>query len=175
MKTYEYSLTFRLPASNPNPDDYLDILFEAGCDDALIGLGTQGSIAIDFTRLKSSASKAVHSAINQVKMAIPGVELLEVKPDLVGLSDIAELVNCSRQNIRKLAVDSKVAFPQPSVSGSVPLWHFFEVGRWLMDSPRIKSKPTEESIEISKIAFKLNMAVQHDRFEKCVAEDKSVY
>ncbi len=105
-------------------------------------------------------------------MPISGSELLEVKPDLVGLSEIGELVNCSCQNIRKLATGSKVAFPQLSVSGSVPLWHFFEVGNWLMDSPPIKSKPTAESIEVSKIAFKLNIDVQQNRFEKSIVEPK---
>jgi hypothetical protein len=32
----------------------------------------------------------------------PGAELVEASPDFVGLTDVADLVGCSRQNIRKL-------------------------------------------------------------------------
>jgi hypothetical protein len=58
-------------------------------------------------------------------MAIAGAELLEVKPNLVGLSDIAELMGCSRQNIRQLVAGTKTPFPQPSATGSAPLSHFY--------------------------------------------------
>lgn len=169
MNSYEFTLAFSLPAASNNPEDYLDALFEAGCDDALIAVGGTGSIAIDFIRLAASAESAVQQATVQVRRAIPGAELLEVKPDLVGITDIAELAHCSRQNIRKFVTDEKSHFPQPSVSGSVPLWHFYEVGNWLINNPRVKSKPQPESIEISRIAFQINIDAQRKRFNKSVA------
>ena len=175
MKNYEYTLTFSLPESSDSPEDYLDALFEAGCDDALIALGGTGSIAIDFIRAAETAESAVQSAIAQVQLAIPGAELLELKPDLVGITDIAELANCSRQNIRKFVIDTKALFPQPSVSGSVPLWHFYEVGNWLINNPRVKSKPQLESVEIAKIAFQINIDAQRKRFNRSIAEAKADY
>jgi len=170
MKSYEYTLTFSLQESGNNTEAYLDALFEAGCDDALIAVGGTGSIAIDFIRAAETAESAVQSAIAQVQLAIPGAELLELKPDLVGITDIAELANCSRQNIRKFVTDEKAFFPQPSVSGSVPLWHFYEVGNWLINNPRVKSKPQQESIEIAKIAFQINIDAQRKRFNKSITE-----
>jgi hypothetical protein len=44
-----------------------------------------------------------------------------------------------------------------------------------MENKRVKSKPTLESLEVSKAAFKLNMDVQHQRFERFVAENKPTY
>jgi len=78
MSDYEFTLTFSLPESDA--EQYLDALFEAGCDDALIGIGQAGSIALDFVRDSESASMAVESAIENVKAAIPAAELIEVKP-----------------------------------------------------------------------------------------------
>ena len=175
MKTYDYTLTFSILASDKSIEQCTDLLFEAGCDDALVGIGAKGSIALNFNRLAESAEQAIQSSIAQVTIAIAGAQLLEVKPDMVGLSDIANLVGCSRQNIRKLATDSKTPFPQPSVSGTVPLWHFFEVGSWLMENSRVKSKPSVEAIEVSKLAFKLNLEAQKNRFEQCIAEPKPTY
>ncbi len=185
MNDYEFTLTFSLPASSlpasslpasgGNPEAYLDALFEAGCDDAVIGIGGVGSIALDYGRQAESAASAVQGAIAQVQLAIPGSEFLELKPDLVGITDIAELANCSRQNIRKFVTDSKALFPQPSVSGSVPLWHFYEVANWLINNSRVKSKPHPESIEISKIAFEINIAAQRKRFKRSIAEAKADY
>ena len=175
MKNYEYTLTFSLQGSADNPEACLDALFEAGCDDALIALGGTGSIAIDFIRAAETAESAVQSAITQVQLAIPGAELLELKPDLVGITDIAELANCSRQNIRKFVTDAKALFPQPSVSGTVPLWHFYEVGSWLINNPRVKSKPQPEAVEVAKIAFQINIDAQRKRFNKSIAEAKTDY
>ena len=175
MKHYEYSLSFSLAKATKTSEECTDLLFEAGCDDAVVGVGAANSIALTFDRRSDTAESAIRQSIAQVTMAIAGAELLEVKPDLVGLSDIAELVGCSRQNIRQLAADTKTPFPQPSATGSVPLWHFYEVGLWLMDNKRVKSKPTLESLEVSKTAFKLNMDVQHQRFERCVADNKPTY
>lgn len=173
MNNYEYTLTFSLPDKGSNPEDFLDNLFEAGCDDALVGIGFAGSISLNFIRKEESAAKAVHQSIAQVQSAIPGSELIELKPDLVGISDIAELLECSRQNIRKFTVDAQSQFPRPSVSGSVPLWHFYEVGNWLLKKPRVKLKPRDELIEVSKIAFQKNIAAQNNRYNKAVLEESA--
>ena len=49
MNNYQFQLVFLL---HPNEDaeQYLDALFEAGCDDALISIGKAGYLAADFTR-----------------------------------------------------------------------------------------------------------------------------
>ncbi|MCT7976096.1 hypothetical protein, partial [Laspinema olomoucense] len=62
MPEYEFTLTFNLPDAQSNPEDYLESLATVGCDDALIGIGKRGKIALDFIRESSSAKEAVYSA-----------------------------------------------------------------------------------------------------------------
>ena len=51
------------------------------------------------------------SALPHVKKAIRNAELIEVTPDFVGLTDVAELVGVSRQNMRKLMLGHPGTFP----------------------------------------------------------------
>tara|TARA_R110000796_G_scaffold131969_2_gene247427 strand:+ start:222 stop:470 length:249 start_codon:yes stop_codon:yes gene_type:complete len=71
MSEYQFTLTFSLPEGYENAEQYLDALYEAGCDDALIGTGQVGSIALEFVRDAESATVAINSAIENVKTAIP--------------------------------------------------------------------------------------------------------
>ena len=100
MSEYEFTLKFRLPDVNADPEQFIDALAQAGCDDASVGVGQQGRVALDFTREAANALEAIVSAVQAVKDAIPGAELVEASPDFVGLTDVADLVGCSRQNIR---------------------------------------------------------------------------
>ncbi len=54
---------------------------EAGRDDALIGVGRAGRIALNFDREAESACAAVARAVSEVKAAIPEARLIEVVPD----------------------------------------------------------------------------------------------
>ena len=67
---------------------------------------------MNFTRDHDSAEKAVISALKDVNRAIPEAKLLEVAdPDFVGLTDVAELVGVTRQNMRKLMMTHTDSFP----------------------------------------------------------------
>ena len=101
MNEYIFTLTFTLPGTQDDPEQHLDALFEAGCDDAVVGTGTPGTIALEFNRDANSAANAIESAIHDVMKAIPDASLVEAKPDLVGLTDVDEILDCSRQNIRE--------------------------------------------------------------------------
>ena len=78
---YEFTLKFALPANHQLVDDLVERLGEAGCVDALVGIGQAGRIALEFTREATSAKSAIASALATVKAAIPGAKLLEVTPD----------------------------------------------------------------------------------------------
>jgi hypothetical protein len=82
VKEYSFTLKFNFTHARIDPDCYIDRLYEAGCDDALIGIGRQGCIALDFTRSASSAFEAISSAIVDVKKVIPDAILVEATPDL---------------------------------------------------------------------------------------------
>ena len=84
---YEFTLKFRLPVDGTDMDAIVERLGECGCDDALVGFGHPGRMALQFSREAPSASEAILSAIADVRRAIPGADLIEVAPDLVGMTD----------------------------------------------------------------------------------------
>lgn len=131
MSMYEFTLRFTLPSAEIDMEDVADRLYGGGCDDALVGIGYPGTIALDFTREAVSAQTAVMSAIADVVGSIPDSVLVEVAPDLVGVTDVSALVGCSRQNIRQLMMSSADATPTPVHVGKQSLWHLAPVLSWL--------------------------------------------
>jgi len=83
MKEYEFTLKFSLPNFQVDPNEYIEKLYENGCDDALIGVGSKGYIALDFIREASSAYDAIASAVIAVKKVIPDASLIEAIPDFI--------------------------------------------------------------------------------------------
>lgn len=79
METCNFELSFRLPGVDADGEQYLDALYEAGCDDALIGIGQKGFIGADFSRESASMDLAVESAIRDVEKAIPGAQLIDTQ------------------------------------------------------------------------------------------------
>jgi hypothetical protein len=80
-------------------------------------LGQPGRIALNFCRQAKSAENALLSALADVKKALPDAILIEAAPDYVGLSDVADSVGVSRQNLRKLMLQHHASFPVPVHEG----------------------------------------------------------
>lgn len=158
---YDFVLNFKLADPGPVGDDVIERLGAAGCDDATVGVGLPGSIALMFTREASSAKQAIVSALEDVKRAIPDATLIEVSPDLVGLTDIAELVGVSRQNMRKLMMSHAAVFPAPVHDGSTALWHLAPVLEWL--NTRDGYAIDKHLLDIARMAMQINLAkeLQH--------------
>lgn len=156
MSEYRFILRFRLPEGDADPARFIDALAEAGCDDATIGVGQRGRIALDFAREADSALAAVASAMHAVRRAIPGAELVEASPDLVGLTDVAELVGCTRQNIRKLMISHAATFPVAVHEGAQSLWHLRPVLAWFFETQK---RPIDRAlIEVSEVTMQVNIA-----------------
>jgi len=130
MQKYEFILKFGLGDIAADPESFVAKLAAAGCADALIGVGRNGRIALDFTRCAASAREAVVSAIQDVQRAIPDATLLEATPDLVGLTDVADILGFSRQNMRKLMLNNP-DFPPPLHDGKPSIWHLAKILLWL--------------------------------------------
>ncbi|GLU30499.1 DNA-binding protein [Trinickia caryophylli] len=128
---YTFTLRYRLPDSSLDPDDLMERLGAAGCDDALVGTGLPGRVALEFTREAPSAREAFLSALADVRRAVPGGCLIEAVPDFVGLTDVAQAVGVTRQNMRKLMIAHAGSFPAPVHCGSAAIWHLAEVLAWL--------------------------------------------
>ena len=167
MHSYTFMLNFVLPDRAADPEQYLDALYEAGCDDAVVGVGQHGMIGLDFTRAARSADEAIRSAISNVRAAIPGAALIQAGPDLVGLSQMAEIFGFSRQNMRKYAnrqSGGPAAFPPPVVLGDPSLWHLAEIVAWLRQNTSVQ--PQDDVLEVSKAAAKLNFEVERKRLKR---------
>lgn len=52
---YEFTLKLKLTADQGETDTLVERLGEAGCDDAVIGIGQPGRIALNFIREGASA------------------------------------------------------------------------------------------------------------------------
>ena len=89
-KDFEFDLVFMLPAPAPDEDALLDALHEAGCDDAVVGLGRRGSVGLAFLRTGCDPEAVIVEAVRQAAAALPeGSELREARPDLASLVDVA--------------------------------------------------------------------------------------
>lgn len=161
MKAFEFTLKFRLPAADTDAEQFLDALADAGCDDATVGIGQPGRIALEFERESRTAFAAIASAVRDVKRAIPGAELVEASPDFVGLSDVAEIAGFSRQNMRKLMVTNSATFPAAVHEGTPSLWHLATVLSWLCEDQKRQVDVT--LLEVAKANMALNIAKEARR------------
>jgi hypothetical protein len=64
---YTFTLKYQLADNDRTPDILVERLGEAGCDDALVGIGQPGRLALEFTREAESADAAVRSALADVQ------------------------------------------------------------------------------------------------------------
>lgn len=151
---YDFGLDFRLARVDEDTDELVGRLGAAGCDDSTVGIGVPGAIALLFTREAASAQQAIISAIADVRRAIPDAELTEVSPDLAGLTDVAELIGVSRQNMRKLMVNYTTSFPAPVHSGSTTLWHLAPVLEWLIARGY---SIDQRLLDVARVAMQINL------------------
>lgn len=169
---YTFTLKYQLAEHDSDPDALVERLGAAGCDDALVGVGQPGRLALEFTREAGRAEDAMRSALADVKAAIPSARLVEVSPDLVGLTDVAELVKVSRQAMRKLMLTHRATFPVPIHEGSASVWHLAEVLDWLRG--RGGYEIDAAVLETAKVALEVNLAKEAMRHpvpdQKYVAE-----
>lgn len=153
---YIFTLKYRLSPEDSDLDQITERLGAAGCDDALVGVGQPGRIALEFTREAESAEEAVISALEDVKRAVPTASLIEAAPDFVGLTDVAKLTKMTRQNLRKLMVNHAMNFPAPVHEGSASIWHLSDVLCWL----RAKGSYELELglFDVAAVAMQVNLA-----------------
>lgn len=159
MTKYKFELVFRLE-EDEDPEQYLDAVFEAGCDDATPGIGQKGYIALDFTRESKDAVSAIITAIEDCKKAIPHAKLESAGPYLFNLTELAFEFSFTKQYMQKIARGS-ASYPSPLISGKTSYWKVDEVAQWLKDQG-IKDID-EHVIETLKAIRSLNLALERSR------------
>ncbi|MGD0960426.1 MAG: DNA-binding protein [Methylomonas sp.] len=155
MNKYDFTLKFDISGIKDAQDTIAGALYGNGCDDAVIDIGKAGQIALNFERNAASATEAISSALNDVKKTLPDARLIEATPDFVGVTDIADILACSRQNVRGLYVKNRTTFPTPIHDGSSALWHLAKVLGWFKEKGGYKIP--DNLIEVSRENMRINL------------------
>jgi hypothetical protein len=155
---HTFTLTFALGAQGADADVLIERLGVAGCDDAVVGVGRRGRLALEFSREAENAARALGSAVSDVRSAVPDAVLIEASPDLVGLTDVASLLGVTRQNVRKLIVSCDAPEPVPVHAGRPTIWRLAGVLRWLAREKRYPISP--ELLELAEATMQVNLAVE---------------
>ena len=166
---YTFTLKYQLADEDRDADALVERLGEAGCDDALVGIGQPGRLALEFTREAVDADEAVRSALADVRRAAPLARLSDVAPDLVGLTDVAEIVGVSRQNMRKLMLAHPSSFPAPVHEGSASIWHLADVLAWLQ--ARGSYALAKGVLDVARVALQVNVAKEGRRLPRSASEE----
>lgn len=160
---FTFTLKYQLGQRDCEPNTLVERLGAAGCDDALVGTGIPGRLALEFTREAHDANEAVQSALADVRRAVPSAELIEVSPDLVGLTDVAQIVGVSRQNMRKLMLAHPDSFPAPVHEGSASIWHLADVLSWLQAKGGYQV--ALDILAVARVALQVNVAKEGRRLQ----------
>lgn len=153
---YIFTLKYRLPDHETDLDALAERLGNGGCDDALAGIGQAGRLALEFTREASNANEALLSALADVKAIVPEAVLVEAAPDFVGLTDVAQVLGLSRQNLHKLMSKHRHSFPVPVHEGSASIWHLADVLAWLHAKGTYQLEPG--LAELAQVTRQINLA-----------------
>ena len=153
---YTFTLKYQLSPWDINLDELVERLGADGCDDALTGIGLPGRLALLFTREAPCARDAILSALADVRRIAPSAQLIEATPDFVGLTDVAETVGMTRQNMRKLMISHSASFPVPVHDGAASVWHLADVLAGLAERGSYDLDPT--LVEVANTTMQVNLA-----------------
>ena len=82
-----FTLRYQLSEHDADQHNIVGRLVAEGCDDAVIGIGLPGRLALEFTTEADSAVLAIRQARSEVKNIVPSALLTEAGTDLVGRSE----------------------------------------------------------------------------------------
>ncbi len=166
VPTFQFTLLVDGP--DIQGEDYLDALFEAGCDDALVG-STDGVQYLDFDREADSLSNAIMSAISDVE-TITGVEVVRIADaGLISMAEIAERTGRTRESVRLLVAGERGpgGFPPPVTDprNRYRLWRPADVDSWFSAN---LDTPTGSSDD--EVLSAINAALELRRYRRSTAE-----
>lgn len=82
---FDFDLIFALPEAAVDEAAVLDSLYEAGCDDAVVGLGAPGAVGLGFARAGDGAETVISATVRQALRGLPdGTVLREVRRGTAG-------------------------------------------------------------------------------------------
>ncbi|WP_164262369.1 hypothetical protein [Stenotrophomonas maltophilia] len=91
MMEFSFTLMYRVPDTGEDPSAFERCLAESGCDDALLGSGLPGILALRFQREGKVANDVVRDTCMQVQNSLPAAELITVH---FNVSNVASNSTC---------------------------------------------------------------------------------
>ncbi|MCD0483245.1 hypothetical protein LO771_12715 [Streptacidiphilus sp. ASG 303] len=130
----EFEFTFVVDGVTPDDEAAATVLVERF--DGLLA-EHRGRCLLTVSAEAGTALEAAHALVTGLRRALPGLRVLRLDPELVGVSDIAERCGRSRQNVaqwvggeRRAAAEAP--FPEPEgTAGHSLVWRWAEVNAWL--------------------------------------------
>lgn len=164
MNSYNFFLKYKVPTKYfDDIEATLDLIYEAGCDDAMVNYGTTGIIKLDCDTTAGSAQDAFDIMSAKFKKAIPEARLVEAGPDLVEATEIARVMGVSRQRFRQLFTQNADSFPHYIHGGSTQVWHLAQVIGWVLSNNRTLAKgDANQLFDLSRAAMKFNKATTEE-------------
>lgn len=157
---FAFTLKYQLSKEDGHQRDVVERLMDQGCGDALIRSSPPGRLSLAFLRPAASADAALIGALKDIRQSLPAARLIEAGPDLVGLTDVAELVGVSRQNMRKLMLTHMASFPPPVHEGNASsVWHLSHVLAWLSSRGGYVLDPSV--VGMSRTAMQVNLVKEN--------------
>ncbi|ADH65633.1 MULTISPECIES: helix-turn-helix transcriptional regulator [Nocardiopsis] len=146
----EYEFVFVVDGFDLDDHDTVQALSESF--DALVS-SWHGSLRLSVAALGPDAVTAARSLVERVHVTVPGVRIVRLDRELVGISDIAEITGRSRQNVDQWVRGQRhdgVPFPAPEAAvGRSLVWLWSEVNAWLrgigLDDGQLRPTRTEMS------------------------------
>jgi hypothetical protein len=164
----EHDFTLVLNGITDLTPEVQDALFEAGCNDATLSMRS-GRPFLTFSRTAPTLKDALLSAINDVKKANVGAEVIRIDIcNLVTQAEIAKKIGRTRQLVHQFVSGERGpgGFPSPvcniSDDADSPLWYWCEVAYWLYESSMI----TEEALQDAKVLSLINDVLELNRQRK---------
>lgn len=133
-----YTFTLIVDGPDLQSESNSEALFEAGCDDALVGRA--GTLQyVDFDREAAALSDAVFTATEAIEGAVPGAIVIHLEPDdLVSMTEIAERTGRTRESVRLLITGERGPgrFPPAATHFKTRnrMWEWHAVARWFSEA-----------------------------------------
>lgn len=166
-----FSFSFVLSGIDTSDDAFVDLFYEAGCDDATLAL-MKGFVVASFDR---EAPDYVHAAVSAFKDILKTGAIIErFEPDyLVSQSEIAKRANLSRSAISLyVAGERGNQFPKPCarITTENPLWDWVVVSGWLYHANHVGMSTVIEA----RVCRTINLTCQQANFRSSLGERRLV-
>lgn len=170
----EHDFTLVLAGIAELTPEVTNALYEAGCDDATVAARC-GRIVITFSRSAASLKDAILTAIQCVRKANIGADVLRVDfCNLVTQADIARKIGRTRQLVHQYMTGKRGpgGFPPPvcEVADGTWLWYWCEVAFWLWENDMITEDVLRDAQEVDAINSVLELEWQKKEHRELTEE-----